>query len=237
MQLQDFLELERERGCRMKLHKDVFAYYLQKVSKLNISPGLALKPLREFLMPSPAQLADNDPSKIYYLEILDENADSEETMAVVSDLVQEKMLSESQQWVVLVGDGKTFEHLKKVKRMYGQAYEKLLIFPGDWHLLKNFQPVLIKAYYHAGLKEIAKGSGYRAETLKSLEKCSHFKRTHSFLMQVWEALLTEIINSFVIAHPQFSNMITCIQSTMDNATTGGTSPLDLLLSIQQIVTA
>ena len=42
-----------------------------------------------------------------------------------------------------------------MKRVYGSACEKLYIFPGDWLVLKNFQPVLMKAYYHAGLKDIA----------------------------------------------------------------------------------
>ena len=72
---------------------------------------------------------------------------------------------------VLVGDGKTYEHLQWVKKVYGSALENLLIFPGDWHIQKNYQPVLMKAYYHTGLLDIAKATGYKAETLKSLEKC------------------------------------------------------------------
>ncbi len=35
----------------------------------------------------------------------------------------------------------------------------LLIFPGDW------QPVLLKIYYHAGLKEIAQNSGFRVRKM------------------------------------------------------------------------
>lgn len=99
-------------------------------------------------------------------------------MAEVSELVLEKLVSESQKWVILVGDGKSYEHLKSIKKLYGSTFENLLVFPGDWHILKNFQPVIMKAYFHAGLQQIAKQAGYKAETLASLENCSHFKRTH-----------------------------------------------------------
>ena len=42
-------------------------------------------------------------------------------MTEVSELVVEKLLSEKQKWVVLVGDGKTYEHLQ---RLYGSAFQE-----------------------------------------------------------------------------------------------------------------
>ena len=95
----------------------------------------------------------------------------------VSDLLLHTANTEYQNdYVVLVGDGKTYQHLMKIKQTYGQLLNKLLIFPGDWHLLKNLQPLLLKIYFHAGLKEIAEASGFKGETLTSLEKCSNFKK-------------------------------------------------------------
>ena len=37
----------------------------------------------------------------------------------------------------------TYQHLVEVKATYGEMFSKLFIFPGDWHTLANFQPVLI----------------------------------------------------------------------------------------------
>lgn len=140
------------------------------------------------------------------MDLIDENADSEETMLMVCEMVLDQAASASQQWVVLVGDGKTYEH----KRLYGHAFDKLYIFPGDWHILKNYQPVLMKAYYHAGLRDFAKQSGYRAETLKSLENCSHFKRTNTFLSKSGKlSLLMEMISCFCRARPGRKGSCSC----------------------------
>ena len=94
---------------------------------------------------------------------------------------------------MLVGDGKTYHHLMTVKRQYGQVLETLLIFLGDWH-------TLMKICYKAGLKELAQASGYRGATLKSLELCSSYQRTHLFFMQVWEVLYREMLHAYLIKY-------------------------------------
>ena len=115
----------------------------------------------------------------------------------------------------------------EVKRLYGSASNKLLIFPGDWHTLANFQPVVIKIHYHTGLKEIALHSGYKGETLTSIEKCSRFKRSHQFILQIWEAIYRAMISAFKtnnrslheLIHPHMttSNMLESIHSLIKDA--------------------
>ena len=154
------------------------------------------KQLRDFkdlyskcMQPKPQQ------SSLYYMEVIDKNPDSTDTMHYVSQLLLQTL--RPNEHVVLIGDGKTYEHLMKVKRIYGSALSSLHIFPGDWHTLKNFQPVLMKIYYHAGLKEVAQASGYKGETLTSLENCTNFKRTNQFFLQVWQAMYLSMISAFL----------------------------------------
>ena len=85
----------------------------------------------------------------------------------------------------------------KIKQVYGDELEKLLLFRGDWHTLANFQPVLNENnYYTAGLKEIAVASGYCGETLTALSRCSHFKRVHASLLQAWQAIYKILLVCF-----------------------------------------
>ena len=80
---------------------------------------------------------DTTQSNLYYLELLDEHPDSADTMRHVAEILLQNYSSAYQNgYVVLVGDGKTHQHLMKIKCLYGNELRKLLIFPGDWHTLK-----------------------------------------------------------------------------------------------------
>ena len=101
---------------------------------------------------------------------------------VLSHLHQEFQIGESRNHLVVAGDVKTYQHLQSVKLCYGEQLSWLVPFPGDFHILMNYQPILSKVYFDAGLKQIALASGFRGETLTALQKCSHFKHTHYFLI-------------------------------------------------------
>ena len=176
-----FFETNEEISSRERLFTQVCSFFFQKAVLLpHEDDAIVFKSLRDFLLPSEAQLKDNESSNIYYMELIDENADSMETMSQVAEMIQQKLIGTAQQQFILVGDGKTYQHLQHSKRLYGDALKNILIFPGDWHIL---QQVLLKQYYYVGLKNIASNSRFRAETLSSLESCSKFKRTHNFSLQ------------------------------------------------------
>ena len=166
--------------------------------------------------------------------LLDENADSDETMMLVTEkLMDELKIKDQNSNLIVVGDGKTYEHLSNIKRHYRSELDRLLVFPGDWHILKNYQEVLIKVYYSCGLKELAKASGFRAETLTSHEKCSNFKRTHLFLMQVWEALYREMLKDVHKTHqetipPMFDTILSEVQQHLQTKTSFSQVQTDIM---------
>lgn len=171
------------------------------------------------------------------MELVDENPDSDETMTQIAEDLLDRFSTGTQQgWVVLVGDGKTYEHLMNVKRQYGHTLKKLLIFPGDWHTLKHFQPVLMKVYFCAGLKELAKASGYRGSTLSSLETSGSFKRTHNFLLQAWEALYREMLQAFcTAATPNITDVFAAAKCILSTSIDENRSPQQVMKRISVLI--
>ena len=96
----------------------------------------------------------------------------------------------------------------------------VLPFIGDWHLMKNYQEILMRVYYDAGLKHLAIAAGFRAETLTHLQKCSNFQHAHHFLIEAWEAMLQHLFRLFVQSLPTSESAIlqplNSLVSTLDN---------------------
>ncbi|KAJ8048225.1 hypothetical protein HOLleu_00456 [Holothuria leucospilota] len=144
-------------------------------------------------------------SSVFYIGVLNEHADNINTIKeVVETLHEEIVVQRNLESLAVVGDGKTFFHLAKLKQEYSAELEWMIPFPGDWHTLKNLQPVLMKIYWHAGLSDLA-STVHKGATLTSVFQCSNFRRSHDFLILAWEALLRTQILSFmkyVDEHPE-----------------------------------
>ena len=83
----------------------------------------------------------------------------------------------------MIGDAKTYELLRKLKDEYGRDLNWLIRFPGDWHILKDFQSVVFKIFGHAELRSIAQKADVKEGTLRLLSECTNFKKTNVFLIQ------------------------------------------------------
>ena len=88
-----------------------------------------------------------------YLDVLDENADSRDTMIeLVTRLYHEFHICDSRDHLIVAGDAKTYQHLQHIKREYGEQLSWLIPFPGDFHILMNYKPVLSKVYVTAPIQ-------------------------------------------------------------------------------------
>ena len=150
---------------------------------------------------------DKEASNVAYVEIVSEKADSKHTLFNVLGRIQNTfVISLQQKWVVVVGDGKTYDLLQSIRSEYGSHLKWLVPFTGDWHILLNYQKTLMKVYGDAGLVQLGKVAGYRGETLTSLVNCSNFRRTHAFLLQSFEAFYCFFLSLY---------LSTCNSSTVD----------------------
>ena len=101
-----------------------------------------------------------DKSSVVYLKVLDAKSDSKDTlMQILHELYQQFIIGHEKKNLVLVADSKLYEILQSLKFEYGKELQWVIPFPGDWHLLMNYQKVLMKPYFDAGLKQLAQVAG------------------------------------------------------------------------------
>ena len=77
--------------------------------------------------------------------------------------------------IVLEGDAKLYEVIKSLQFEYGQELSWVIAYPGDWHMLMNFQSTLMKACYDVGLNTLATAAGY---PLAAVQSSSQFEWSH-----------------------------------------------------------
>ena len=172
---EDFFLSEMESLVLQKFGLDVFQYTWEFYhAEQNKEP---LTSLKQFFLRRKSKYCAGEKSKFFYLDILDTPADSQEAMIECLHKIHESFeVGTTTKHGIVVGDAKSFQRLVQIKHDYGPAFA-CLPFPGDWHILKNFQPVLMKLYWDAGLKDICRQT-HRGETLTSVGACRNFKRTH-----------------------------------------------------------
>ena len=184
--LKSFFPSDEEKVSERKLKQDVFMHVIERyVSVLKLTehcvPGMKCNMMLH-------SRPHCEKSKFSYLHIINEKADCARTLKSVVGLLYDLFqVSKSINHLVVAGDGATIKILLDVKREYGNMLDWIVPYLGDWHILKNFQEVLMKIFWDAGLKDIAKTT-HKGNTLINLKSCQNFKRTHRFLLQVYEAI-------------------------------------------------
>ncbi|CAC5411600.1 unnamed protein product [Mytilus coruscus] len=82
-------------------------------------------------------------SEVKYLSLLDEQCDNKDTVKHSLEILHQNLnVGQDINHLVVVGDGKTYDLLVKLKGEYGSELDWVLPFPGDWHILKNYRGCL-----------------------------------------------------------------------------------------------
>ena len=89
-----------------------------------------------------------------YIGIIDECCDSLSTVESVLNTLYVKMeVGKNIDHLVVVGDGKTFDYLLKLKDENPTELKWMIPFPGYWHTLKNF-PLMQNSSKYANSQEM-----------------------------------------------------------------------------------
>ena len=193
LSLLDFQTNPNEKKSLDQLKHDLYTYFWLKQSCNSSLSEFNFVSLQEYFALTRPQ--EDEKSNIVYFDVLDAIADKKETVLLVLDKLRKHIVEGlGKEWLVVAGDAKLYDVLKAIKREYGDEFKWLICYPGDWHMLANFQKALVKPYFDAGLKELAKATGY---PITAIQACSQFKRTHCFLMEAWEAMFQVMLRMYL----------------------------------------
>ncbi len=187
------MEKANTTAIKSDLLKCLFLKHVQSLTDESPLPGIP-----SLINCVRAQAVEREVGNIVYIQISSERADCKETLVTIIGKLHQVFCSELHyKWLLVVGDAKTYDLLQSIKFEYGTHLKWLVPFPGDWHILLNYQKVLMKVYADAGLKQLGSVSGHKSETLTSLIQCSNFRRTHHFLLQSFEAIMRFFISLYL----------------------------------------
>lgn len=192
-QLQDFKMSPEELSAIEEIKFDLNTYMLLRHSIAKVQESRTFLNMQDYF--SLTRATHTEKSNVLYLEVMDAKADSKDTiMHMLNNLHEQYITQRRKQWLIVEGDAKVYELLQSVKLEYREELSWLIPYPGDWHTLKNFQHALMKPYFDTGLKALAQSAGY---PLAAIQGCSHFKKTHHFLMEAWEATYRSMLATFL----------------------------------------
>ena len=188
----DMQIVQREKSAIAQFRKEMDTYTLLNYTHCKDGADTPIMSVQEYMAVISPVTAQK--SNVVYMEVLDAKSESKDTlMTIIFDLHERFIERQGKKFLVLAADGKLFEVLQSLKYEYGEELNWVLLFPVDWHMLKNYQYALMKPYFDMGLKELARVSGY---PVAAIQACSQFKRTHHFLI---EALYLVILQRFIEA--------------------------------------
>ena len=74
---------------------------------------------------------------------------------------------QTREYLVIEGNQKLYEVLQSLKFEHGKDLDWSIPILGDWHMLMNYQSAIMKPYFNAGLKDLAKAVGYPVVSIQT----------------------------------------------------------------------
>ena len=203
--LSDFVCNSKETQSQLDLQSEMSVYIIHRVALCNSSCKHPFLGLQDYY--ALTRCTHTEESYVMYLDVLDAVADCKDTMMGLLHSLRKMFVEDrNMRWLVLEGDAKLYEILKSLSFEYGEELNWLIPYPGDFHMLMNFQKAMMKPYYDAGLKALAQAAGY---PLPAIQTCSQFKRTHHFILEAWEAIYRVMLLKYEEANSSM-NLLTGI---------------------------
>ena len=173
----------------------VFHYIIEKFAGSKSGKDVILPNLKgKFYIESPVKSVET--SKLIYLDVLNVSADKISTIKSVLDRLRAGFVRDGKvRNLLMVGDQKIFKHLKDLKSTYPDLYSWVYPFIGDFHVLFNYQKVLMGLYFKAGLEQLSKIL-HHGKSSSIIEQTTNFKHVHMFLIQIWESIYRMQIEKF-----------------------------------------
>ena len=183
-ELQSFFQVQKSLNLYILCHNAMYSSSCSSTTFLNLQDFFSI-----------LSTTHTEKSKYIYEEVMDAVADNKATITqLLQSLHQKYIVDRGLDTLVIEGDVKVYEILQSLKFEYGNDLEWVIPYPGDWHLLKNYQLPLMKAYFDGGLKSLAKLAGY---PVASIQACTQFKRCHHFILESWEAMYRAMIKKYI----------------------------------------
>ena len=142
---------QNERQVTQNVYFDLFTYVTERHYFVQSNESICIPSMKvKFAL---EQEVHTEQSKISYLNILNEKADSSSTIKKVLDILYKTFeINKTTNHLVVAGDAATIWLLFHVKKEYGECLDWVIPYLGDWHVLKNFQVVIMKIFWDGGLK-------------------------------------------------------------------------------------
>ncbi|CAF3305789.1 unnamed protein product [Rotaria sp. Silwood2] len=134
-----------------------------------------------------------------------------------SELAAEKCLEETQQLFIdsnyqkegiVVVDEKIYRSCMKVKRYEPEKWNKIFVYPGDFHLMKNMMVVIWEVLQGSGIEGLLEKI-YKGASLRSILKVSHFNKSLRSCKLLYTALHILLLEAFFDQTATSSMIVNC----------------------------